>query len=174
MQTEMVRIESTRKNIVVLPPVYNQPEAKPNDTEAERHRKRRAIFKATLIESGKWDGQSKVVEPRTTFVKRAYIEAVKDIPEVKRLFTPSQNGDGCLRIVDSDDAGSTPDASAPELLPSNDAQATVIINACSDLEQLYRWAGSTDTSRDDVFGSLSARIAIVESAQKRGEAPTGK
>src|SRR5690554_4732749 len=90
---ESVRIESTRKSVVVLPPVFEQPK---DGSPEERFRKRRKVFRERPIEPAKWDPIPNKVEPTVSFIDRAYYEAIKDHPDVQRLFSDQPGVDGRL------------------------------------------------------------------------------
>jgi hypothetical protein len=153
-----VRIESTRKNLVVLPPVYNAP--KDGD-----YKKRRRLHAAEAIQPADWDPIPNKLTPKVTFISKAYWDAVKDNPEVKRLFTDGQHG--LLRVLDAGDVGPTADVSKPKELPSNDGEAMALINNCDDEEQLRDWARQA-SDRPNVLGLISGRFSILDAAVKRG------
>jgi hypothetical protein len=138
-----VRIESTRENIVVLPPANFEPEA----------RAKKAKY---------WEGRQ--VQPKgVTVLPAEYWELIKDREDVASLLI--ERGVGVLRVVDG--VGPTKSATPDKLSNESISAAMVLINHCDDVDVLIRWC--VDESRPEIMASLEKRIAIVESETKRGE-----
>ncbi len=135
MEAQTVRIDSTRKNMVNLPPIKTG--------------------------SLRMDGHAVEAEGITPLPKRYWDEVVKR-EDVKALLV--DQGEGRLSVVEG--TGST--RSAPEtLVDMPDSQALVHINACGSAETLLKWCGQE--KRRDILDAMTARMDIIESAQKRGE-----
>lgn len=157
-----VRIESTRKNLVVLPPVYGE--------RSKDGQKRRRIHAPQVIQPADWEPIPNKLTPKVTFISKVYYDAVKDNPDVKRLF--SDGDQGRLRLLDTGDVGPTADVTKPKLLPVNDGEAMALINNCDDEELLREWARQA-TDRPDVLGLISGRFSILDAAVKRGTKAKG-
>lgn len=139
---ETVRIESTRKNQVSLPPLVGAPDAKGN---------------TKIIGSGH------AVEPEgVTVLPKDYWDAVSKRPDVQSLL--KDEGEGRLAVV----TGTGPVRAAPDTLEGlTEEQAMVHINACSDPDTLIRWCALQ--SNRTLLDCLETRLNIVESEQKRGK-----
>lgn len=164
--SKTVRIESTRHNMVCLPPT--------GMSDGDRV-KGIPHFEARQIPKAATNDQNQVTHPSVTVIPAEYWKLIKERPDVQKLFAPIDGVMGQLRLIDGMDAGPVKDASAPDVLPANSAEALVIINACTDFDRLMKWASDMPASAEDTLrAALSARIAVVESAAKRGEGDQGE
>jgi hypothetical protein len=99
---------------------------------------------------------SRRLVPGLNVVPAAYFELVKTNPQVKALFDSRR-----LKVVA---AGEEQDVTPKSTEGVSIQTAQVMINGCSDVEQLEAWAAK-DTRRE-VLDSIIARLEIIESSGK--------